>query len=134
MWEFFWFFLGAFVYTFLSKLFHISSKGSFISEVKFLAIHLIGQAFIELVSIRSFRNEILKKNLSESEEQLKLIQNEDELFLQEWQSRAIEKLNSAVPPVYQPFVGIKDWEQLTTLLIEYHNKAMREPKGKPDDR
>jgi len=134
MWEFFWFFLGAFVYTFLSKLFHIFSKGAFIREVRFLAIHLIGQAFIELVSIRSFRNEILKKNLAESEEQLKLIQNEDELFLQEWQSRAIENFNSALPPIYRPFVEIKDWEELTTLLVEYHNKAMREPRGKSYDR
>jgi hypothetical protein len=134
MWEFFWFFLGAFVYTLLSKLFHISYKGKFIGEIKFLAIHLIGQAFIELVSIRSFRNEILQNNLSDSEEQLKLFHNEDKLFLQEWQTRAIEKLNNAVPPAYRPFVEIKDWEQLTTLLVEYHNRATKEPKGKFHDR
>ena len=130
MWEFFWFFLGAFVYTFLSKLFRISVKKKFIGELRFLAIHLIGQAFIELVSIRSFRNEILKNSTPAFQEKLKLIQNEDELFLEEWQSQAIQKLNSAIPPVYRPFVAIKDWEELTTLLVEYHNKATREPKGK----
>jgi len=128
MWEFFWFFLGAFFYKFLSYVLSVANKGRFISDIKLLAIQLLGQAAMELATVRTLRNNIFDKSDSFTDEDVKLIENEDELFLKRWQKAAVEKLNSSVPPVYKPYVDVKDWEEITQLLIDCHDYSLARSK------
>jgi len=124
MWEFFWFFLGVLVYKILTHILDISNKGRFIMDIKFLAFQLIGQAFMELSIVRVFRDKTLKDSDKYSEEQLKLIKNEDELFLNNWKKKSVDKLNSSVPPLYKPYVSIKNWEELIQLLTDCHDFSL----------
>jgi hypothetical protein len=128
MWEFFWFFLGAFFYKFLAYVLSVANKGRFINDIKLLAIQLLGQAAMELATVRTLRNNMFDKSDSFTDEDVKLIENEDELFLKRWQKTAIEKLNSSVPPVYKPYVDVKDWEEITQLLIDCHDYSLARSK------
>jgi len=128
MWEFFWFFLGAFFYKFLAYVLSVADKGRFINDIKLLAIQVLGQAAMELATVRTLRNNIFKKNDSFSKEDVKLIEREDAIFLEKWQKSAVEKLNSSVPPVYRPYVDIKDWEEITQLLIDCHDYSLARSK------
>ena len=128
MWEFFWFFLGAFFYKFLAYILSVASKGRFINDIKLLAIQLLGEAAMELATVRTLRNSIFEKSDSFTEEDVKLIENEDDLFLKRWQASAVKKLNSSVPPVYKPYVDVKDWEEITQLLIDCHDYSLARSK------
>ena len=135
MWEFFWFFLGVLVYKILTYILNISNKGLFIVNIKLLAFQLIGQAFMELSIVRAFRNKTLENNPNISEEQLKLIQNEDEMFLNNWKKKAIKKLNSSVHPVYKPYINVKNWEELIQLLVDCHDFSLvKNTRKKADER
>ena len=128
MWEFFWFFLGAFFYKFLAYILSVVNKGRFINDIKLLAIQLLGQAAMELATVRTLRNNIFKKNNSFTSQDLKLIENEDEDFLKKWKKAAVIKLNSAVPPIYKPYVDVRDWEEITQLLIDCHDYSLAKNK------
>jgi hypothetical protein len=133
MWELFWFFLGAFFYKLLAYILSVADKGRFISEIKLLAIQLLGQAVMELATVRVLRNNAFKKDSSLSPEQLKLYENEDKLFFNKWKKAAVVKLNSSIPPLYKPYVDIKDWEELAQLLIDCHDHSLAGSKEEVRD-
>ena len=130
MWEFFWFFLGAFFYKFLAFVLSVANKGQFVNDIKFLAIQLLGQAAMELATVRTLRNKMFKKNESMTKEDLKRIELEDEDFFRKWKKSAVKKLNESVPPLYKPYVNVEDWEEISQLLIDCHNYSVAGGKEK----
>ena len=124
MWEFFWFFLGAFFYKFLAYILGVAQKGHFINDIRLLALQLLGQAMMELATVRTLRSNAIRRDNSLSDEESKLIENDDELFFDKWKRDAVEKLNSSVPPVYKPYVDVKDWEEITQILIDCHDYSL----------
>jgi hypothetical protein len=124
MWEFFWFFLGAFFYKFLAYILGVAQKGRFINDIKLLALQLLGQAAMELAVVRTLRNNTIKKENALSDEEIKLVENDDELFFKKWKRDAVDKLNSSVPPIYKPYVDVKDWEEIAQILIDCHDYSL----------
>ena len=117
--EFFWFILGAAVYKIAATIIDIDRKGEFIRDTKITALLLIGKAYEQLVYTTSLKYKtILENNLDE--EKIKLLENEDEIFLEEWKRKAISNLSTAIPPMYKSYYDIKDWTTLINLLDTYY--------------
>ena len=118
MHELVWFLLGASLYGILSSLLNMSKKAKFIRDIKVLAILLIGQAFEELLKIHLIKYSILNSpDSTVSEEEIKLLKNEDEAFLLKWKKNTLATLNHSVPPIYHSSVDLEDWKEVTNTMM-----------------
>ena len=118
MHELVWFLLGASLYGILSSLLDMSKKAKFIRDIKVLAILLIGQAFEELLKMHLIKYSILNSPHSTvSEEEIKLLKNEDEAFLLKWKKNTLATLNHSVPPIYHSAVDLEDWKEVTNTMM-----------------
>ena len=118
MHELVWFLLGASLYGILSSLLDMSKKAKFIRDIQVLAILLIGQAFEELLKIHLIKYSILNSpDSTVSEEEIKLLKNEDEAFLLKWKKNTLATLNHSVPPIYHSAVDLEDWKEVTNTMM-----------------
>ena len=123
--EFFWFFLGALVYKILSSLILFGQKGKFIDDIKITAFILIGKAYEQLIYAAAVKyNSLLKAN--PDDEQIKILQNEDEIFLNNWKKETVDIINSSVPLLYKDYLRTEDWDGLIGLLDNYYRKELKE--------
>jgi len=120
MWELIWFLLGAITYRLLVGLFGISQKVKFIEDIRISAFVLIGRSFEELLKIHILKYRLLKNEPAVPLEEIKLLKNEDEAFLDQWQKDAVKNLNESVPPLYKKYIDLKDWGDLMDVLRKAH--------------
>ena len=118
MHELVWFLLGASLYGILSSLLNMSKKAKFIRDIKVLAILLIGQAFEELLKIHLIKYAILNSpDSTVSEEEIKLLNNDDEAFILKWKKNTLASVNHSVPPIYYSSVDLEDWKEVTSTMM-----------------
>ena len=125
MWELIWFLLGVFTYKTLVLLFGVTEKIKFIESIRFFAFILIGRAFEELLKVHVLKYSLLKNDPAIASNQIKLLKNEDELFLAEWQKKAVHRLNASVPPLYKNCIDLKDWDDLMSVLKNSHDETIQ---------
>lgn len=124
MWEFFWFILGALVYASLSFIINLSNKIVFVQDIKIIAFKLICNAFEDMVYARSLKYKELLEDESICEEKLKIFENDDENYIQQWKKDTIDKLHSSVPPLYKAALDVETWESLMSFLEAYYKKRL----------
>mgnify|MGYP003626059935 CR=1 FL=1 len=130
MWEFFWFILGALVYKFLCFALQYNNKAKFIQEIRIVAFQLIGRALEELLLVQAMRYKLLfKKQEKDVKEKIKAYNNESDAFIGAWKIRAVEVLNSSVPPHYKSDLEAADWGQLVELLDTYYKQGVKQIKN-----
>ena len=122
--EFFWFFLGALVYKILSSLILFGQKGRFINDIKITALVLIGKAYEQLVFAAAIKYKALLK-ANPNDQQIKTLQNQDEIFLNNWKKETVEIINSSVHPLYKGYLQIDEWDSLIGLLDNYYRKELK---------
>ena len=83
MHEFFWFFLGGFVYVILDKINSFYKKAKFVQEAKILAFQLIGLAYEQVVFSTTMKY-ISLENSDMDKEKIKLFKNADEDAFSDW--------------------------------------------------
>lgn len=117
----------------LSVIGAINNKAAFVHEIRFMAFHLIGRAFEQLVFVRSLKYKALWKQKDFDEEKEKLYKNEDEYFFREWKKNAVKTLNAAVPPAYKNSLGVNSWDNMMLIMDEYYNAAARRSREPTSD-
>jgi len=123
--NFIWFILGALLYKILSSFIIFNQKAEFIKNIKITALLLIGKAYEQLLFATSLKYKILFKTTN-NEEEIKLLQNEDEVFLNNWKKETISILNSSVSPLYKDTLQVHEWDDLMILLDTYYKKGTKE--------
>ena len=87
MQEFFWFFLGGFVYLLLDKITLFYTKIKFIHEIKVLSFKLIGYAYQQWVFTLATKYLLLEGDPDCDQERIKMLKNMDEAEFKEWKER-----------------------------------------------
>jgi len=137
MWEFFWFVLGALVYSILFRFHRVYEKAKFIQDIKVIAFILIGRAFEALIFSHALKYKLLNDDPDMDNEKIKLFKNNDDAFLVAWKNETVEKLNSAVPPLYKSFLELDSWQDMMDILDMCYKKGVKhqsEKKYQRDER
>tara|TARA_Y100000114_G_scaffold155540_1_gene179988 strand:+ start:669 stop:1088 length:420 start_codon:yes stop_codon:yes gene_type:complete len=119
MQEFFWFFLGGFVYLLVDKSITFYKKVSFLNDIKILSFKLIGYAYQQWVTVTAAKYIFLQAN-EHDKEQIKVLKNIDEADLLEWKKEAVKGLNESVPAHYRSALKIDGWEAVVGALEKHY--------------
>jgi len=119
MQEFFWFFLGGFVYLLVDKSISFYKKVSFLNDIKILSFKLIGYAYQQWVTVTAAKYIFLQAN-EHDKEQIKVLKNIDEADLLEWKKEAVKGLNESVPAHYRSALKIDGWEAVVGALEKHY--------------
>tara|TARA_Y100000114_G_scaffold143485_1_gene151087 strand:+ start:740 stop:1159 length:420 start_codon:yes stop_codon:yes gene_type:complete len=134
MQEFFWFFLGGFVYLILDRIGTFNKKVKFLNEVKLLSFMLIGYAYQQWITVTAAKYIYFYAN-EHDEEHIKIMKNTDEAEMLEWKKEAVACLNESVPPYYRSALKIDGWKTIIDSL-EAHYRTVLEAdyviKGEAD--
>ena len=96
MQEFFWFFLGGFVYLLVDKSISFYKKVKFLNDIKFLSFKLIGYAYQQWITVTAAKYIYLEAN-EHDKEHIKILKNTDEADLLEWKKKQLKVLMSLFP-------------------------------------
>ena len=124
MQEFFWFFLGGFVYLLVDKSISFYKKVKFLNDIKVLSFKLIGYAYSQWAAITAAKYIYLEAN-EHDKEHIKVLKNTDEADLLEWKKEAVIGLNESVPPYYRSALEINGWDNVMSTL-ENHYRGILE--------
>jgi|7_EtaG_2_1085326.scaffolds.fasta_scaffold22127_2 hypothetical protein len=127
MHEFFWFFLGGFVYLGLDKITSFYKKMKFIQEVKILAFQLIGIAYEQVVFSTTMKY-ISLENSDMDKEKIKLYKNADEDIFTQWKREVVSGLKAALPSIYRDALEIEDWNDIMKALDSHYKNVLRKNK------
>ena len=119
MQEFFWFFLGGFVYLMMDKSISFYKKVRFLNDIKVLSFKLIGYAYQQWVTVTAAKYIYLEANEYDKEE-IKILKNTDEADLLEWKKEAVKGLNESIPPHYRSALKIDGWETVMSTLENHY--------------
>ena len=119
MQEFFWFFLGGFVYLAVDKAISFYKKVKYLNDIKYLSFKLISYAYTQWVTITAAKYIYLEMNEHDAEE-IKIMKNTDEADLLEWKKEAVKGLNESVPPHYRSALKINGWESVMSTLESHY--------------
>jgi len=119
MQEFFWFFLGGFVYLIMDKAITFHKKVKFLNDIKVLSFKLIGYAYMQWASVTAAKYIYLESTECD-EEHIKILKNTDEADLLEWKKEAVKGLNESVPPHYRSALKINGWESVMGALEKHY--------------
>ena len=119
MQEFFWFFLGGFVYLLVDKSISFYKKVSFLNDIKILSFKLIGYAYQQWATITAAKYIYLEAN-EHDKEHVKILKNTDEADMLEWKKAAVKGLNESVPPHYRSALKINGWETVVNTLEKHY--------------
>ena len=115
MQEFFWFFLGGFIYLMVDRSISFYKKVKFLNDIKFLSFKLIGYAYQQWITVTAAKYIYLEAN-EHDKEHIKILKNTDEADLLEWKKEAVKGLNEAVPAHYRSALKIDGWETVVSAL------------------
>ena len=137
MQEFFWFFLGGFVYLLVDKSISFYKKVKFLNDIKVLSFKLIGYAYQQWATITAAKYIYLEAN-EHDKEHIKILKNTDEADLLEWKKEAVKGLNESVPPHYRSALKIDGWETVMSTLEKHYMEVLEsdyviEKEGNLDD-
>ena len=127
MHEFFWFFLGAFVYLGLNKILSFYKKLIYINEVKIYAFQLISYAYQQLVFATTLKY-ISLEDSNIDEEQIKIYKNIDEAAFIEWKRETSVGLKTALPPIYSDALKIENWDDIMKALDDHFKKTLHKKR------
>ena len=119
MQEFFWFFLGGFVYLLVDKSISFYKKVKFLNDIKILSFKLIGYAYQQWVTITAAKYIYLEAN-EHDKEHIKVLKNTDEADFLEWKKEAVAGLNKSVPSYYRSALKIDGWETVMSALEKHY--------------
>ena len=119
MQEFFWFFLGGFVYLLVDKSISFYKKVKFLNDIKVLSFKLIGYAYQQWATITAAKYIYLEAN-EHDKEHIKILKNTDEADMLEWKKEAVKGLNESVPPHYRSALKIDGWEAVMSTLEKHY--------------
>jgi len=119
MQEFFWFFLGGFVYLTVDKFISFYKKVKFLNDIKALSYKLIGYAYTQWATITAAKYIYLEAN-EHDKEQIKVLKNIDEADLLQWKKEAVKGLNESVPPHYRSALKIDGWESVIGTMEKHY--------------
>ena len=123
MQEFFWFFLGGFVYLIVDKSISFYKKVKFLNDIKFLSFKLIGYAYQQWATITAAKYIYLEAN-EHDKEHIKILKNTDEADMLEWKKEAVKGLNESVPPHYRSALKIDGWETVMSTLEKHYTDIL----------
>ena len=123
MQEFFWFFLGGFVYLLVDKSISFYKKVRFLNDIKFLSFKLIGYAYQQWITVTAAKYIYLEAN-EHDKEHIKILKNTDEADLLEWKKEAVKGLNDSVPPHYRSALKIDGWETVVGALERHYMEIL----------
>jgi|TARA_B100000282_G_scaffold264872_2_gene215690 hypothetical protein len=123
MQEFFWFFLGGFVYLLVDKSISFYKKVKFLNDIKMLSFMLIGYAYQQWVTVTVAKYIYLEAN-DHDEQHMKILKNTDEADLLEWKKEAVKGLNESVPAHYRSALKIDGWETVIGALEKHYRAAI----------
>tara|TARA_R100001126_G_scaffold17355_1_gene8142 strand:+ start:705 stop:1118 length:414 start_codon:yes stop_codon:yes gene_type:complete len=137
MQEFFWFFLGGFVYLIIDRSISFYKKVKFLNDIKVLSFKLIGYAYQQWATITAAKYIYLEAN-EHDKEHIKILKNTDEADLLEWKKEAVKGLNESVPPHYRSALKIDGWETVMSTLEKHYMEVLEsdyviEKEGNLDD-
>ena len=115
MQEFFWFFLGGFIYLMVDRSISFYKKVKFLNDIKFLSFKLIGYAYQQWITVTAAKYIYLEAN-EHDKEHIKILKNTDEADLLEWKKEAVKGLNESVPAHYRSALKIDGWETVVSAL------------------
>ena len=124
MHEFFWFFLGGFVYLGIDKLISFHKKVQYVNEVKIHAFKLIGYAYEQLIFAMTAKY-ISIEDSHIDEEKIKIFKNIDEAAFLEWKRETTLGLKEALPPTYRDALEIENWDDIMKALDSHYKKVLR---------
>ena len=119
MQEFFWFFLGDFVYLIVDRATIFYKKVKFLNDIKALSFRLIGYAYQQWVTVTAAKYIYLEAN-DHDKEQIKVLKNIDETDLLEWKKEAVKGLNESVPTHYRSALKIDGWESVVGTMEKHY--------------
>tara|TARA_R100001086_G_C11655124_1_gene208528 strand:+ start:30 stop:449 length:420 start_codon:yes stop_codon:yes gene_type:complete len=119
MQEFFWFFLGGFVYLIVDRATIFYKKVKFLNDIKALSFRLIGYAYQQWVTVTAAKYIYLEAN-DHDKEQIKVLKNIDETDLLEWKKEAVKGLNESVPTHYRSALKIDGWESVVGTMEKHY--------------
>ena len=119
MQEFFWFFLGGFVYLMVDRAITFYKKVKYLNDIKHLSFKLIGYAYTQWATITAAKYIYLEMN-EHDEEHIKILKNTDEADLLEWKKEAVKGLNESVPSRYRSALKIDGWETVMNTLEKHY--------------
>jgi len=131
MQEFFWFFLGGFVYLILDKVLLFHKKIQFLTDIKIYSFQLIGMAYEQLVFAMTLKY-ISLEDSHLSEEKIKLHKNIDEAAFSAWKKETAKKLKDSIPVVYRDALDIEGWDDIMKTLDVHYKKCIRERREDED--
>ena len=123
MQEFFWFFLGGFVYLLVDKSISFYKKVRFLNDIKFLSFKLIGYAYQQWITVTAAKYIYLEAN-EHDKEHIKILKNTDEADLLEWKKEAVKGLNESVPVHYRSALKIDGWETVMATLESHYRGVL----------
>ena len=112
MQELIWFLLGVVVCSILVRLTLVIYKIYLLSQFKHYAFQLIYYSYQQLIFSTVSKYILLENNEDVSKEDIKVMKNEDSIFINEWKKSVSEGLKTQLPKTLRPVLKYDNWDDI----------------------
>tara|TARA_Y100000817_G_scaffold295504_1_gene270283 strand:- start:456 stop:890 length:435 start_codon:yes stop_codon:yes gene_type:complete len=122
MQELIWFLLGVVVCSILVRLTLLMHKIYLLSQFKHYAFQLIYYSYQQLIFSTVSKYILLENSEDVSKEHIKVMKNEDSIFINEWKKSVSEGLKTQLPITLRPALKYDSWDE---ILNQMSNKFIK---------
>ncbi len=126
MQELIWFLLGVAVCSILVRITLTVHKLYLLSQFKYYAFQLIYYSYQQLVFSTVSKYILLENNEDVSKEDIKVMKNEDNMFIVEWKKNVSEGLKARLPKTLRPVLKYDSWDGILNQLSNEFIKCVEQ--------